>query len=409
MLPFRIYGFFWLMSMLCLSCQERQSKKLPRLFIHSDTPIDKKEKQDARLEYQSASDRFRMPATIKRRGGWSMRCPKHSYTLELGQDYPLAGLPIEDDWILNASYIDKTFLRNSLSYSLFRDMHPENYAPGSEYVRVYLNNDFKGLYILTERVDRKRLGIKKHSGGLLYKDPPIFHFPERVPFPENYFHQKYPKPEEDKREAEIAAFRTFLFEAPDSLFKDPENGIGRWIDLRNVIDWHLLILLSNNNDGIRKNFYLYRLSAADRFQITPWDYDHSFGRDGDGELNLIRKEAMPSRSVLIRRLLETGADDYPQQLQQRWHNLRKGLFSEASLQARIDSLTLLFREEIPDNAERWPYDGPLYYDDNEFRKEIKIMEAFIRLRLGQLDRYFSEPEYPLTETDQDSLASGLAQ
>lgn len=34
----------------------------------------------------------------------------------------LLGLPVESDWVLNASYIDKTFLRNVVTYKLSKKM-----------------------------------------------------------------------------------------------------------------------------------------------------------------------------------------------------------------------------------------------------------------------------------------------
>ncbi len=48
-----------------------------------------------------------------------------------------------------------------------------------------------------------------------------------------------------------------------------------------------MLLLSNNGDGVMKNFLLYKIDSNTPFRIALWDYDHSFGRDGDNELNLM--------------------------------------------------------------------------------------------------------------------------
>ncbi len=62
---------------------------------------------------------------IERRGGGSMAFPKSSYEIDLEDDIPLGQLPEDDDWILNANYIDKTFMRHTFSYDLFREMDPK--------------------------------------------------------------------------------------------------------------------------------------------------------------------------------------------------------------------------------------------------------------------------------------------
>ena len=74
------------------------------------------------FEYEKKSRIRKIIGKIKRRGGYSMRFAKHSYELDFKEDISLAGLPADDDWILNANYIDKTFLRHVVSYELFEDI-----------------------------------------------------------------------------------------------------------------------------------------------------------------------------------------------------------------------------------------------------------------------------------------------
>ena len=53
------------------------------------------------------------------------------------------------------------------------------------------------------------------------------------------------------------------------------------------------------------------------FRIALWDYDHSFGRDGDNELNMMKNAGEPKRSEIIRRLMEIPGSSYPDKLQDR--------------------------------------------------------------------------------------------
>lgn len=70
-------------------------------------------------------------------------------------------LPEEEDWILHASPFDKTFLRNNVSFELWRQMG--YWASNTRYFELVLDGEYRGLYILMERIkrDKNRLDIAK--------------------------------------------------------------------------------------------------------------------------------------------------------------------------------------------------------------------------------------------------------
>ena len=100
-------------------------------------------------------------AAIKYRGGISSQYPKHSMTVEFEEKVTLGNLPTNDDFIFNASYIDKTFQRHKLSYDIFRLMNSENKAPRCDYLPIYLNDKYIGLYVIMEKVNGSWLGFDK--------------------------------------------------------------------------------------------------------------------------------------------------------------------------------------------------------------------------------------------------------
>jgi hypothetical protein len=266
-------------------------------------------------------------------------------------------------------------------------MHPENKASHSSYIELYLNDVYQGLYLVQEEINAGNLKIDKgDSLAMLFKDPPLF-FEERIPYPQdssNYFQQKFPKKKERDQTYYIESFKEFLFCGNDSIF---ELKIKEWIDIRNVIDWHLLLLLTNNSDGIMKNFYLYKLDAKTPFRIAIWDYDHSFGRDGDNEMNLLDREVDCTRSILLKRLLTL--DSYQLALKNRWIELSsEGLFSLDNLQKKIKENRKIILPYLKENSEIWPLNGAEYHDANTFNQEIEIMEKYLELRFNQLNRKF---------------------
>lgn len=337
---------------------------------------------------------------VKFRGGMSSKYPKHSMTLELNESVSLAGIPANDDWILNASYIDKTFLRHKLSYDLFRAMHNDNKAPRCAYIPVYLNDQFIGLYVVMEKVNGSWLGFDRNNpnGARLFKDPFVF-VEERLPDvqePDNYYQQKFPKQSLDDCNHELDAFKNFLFKSDDSTFvKTYKN----WVNERNVIDWHLLLLFTNNDDGVIKNFYLYREVGESQFQFIPWDYDHSFGRDGNYELNLIERKVGWRKAILLRRLMEIPQTGYAERLKKRYLELRSNLFTEASLSKMINDNDLSGSDFLKANFEVWPLNDFWYSDDNDYKEEIEIIRTYIPMRLQQLDNFFTNLDYGEEEKD----------
>ncbi len=361
----------------------------PSITIVKTDPIGWKSKEPCKIMYSENNREVVLTGKIKCRGGVSSRYYKHSYSLELDNSYPLCDLPSDDDWILNANYIDKTFIRHKLSFDLFRQMSEKNIAPKCSYSMVKLNDKEAGLYVLMEKVNASWCGLDKDDSlALLFKDPPVF-YKERLPFVQdslNYYEQKYPKISDADKTEYIERFKDFLFNSTDMEFS---RGISDWIDIENVMDWHILLLLSNNGDGIMKNFYLYKINSDTPFRITIWDYDHSYGRDGDNELNMLDRELDCNRSVLIERLMNIENYGYPEKLKRRWFELRKlKIISMQNVKRLIRNNDRTIRNVMDKNFEIWPADSKWYYDANSYRQEIDLMLHYFKIRIKQLDYYF---------------------
>ncbi len=369
------------------SCSSEKS--LPHLDLQSTDEFSWHEKLPFTLGYTDQSETENLPGVIKLRGGYSSGFYKHSFTFKLDEHRSLAGLPKDNDWILNAGYIDKTFMRHKISYDLFREMSSERIAPRCAYVNASENGVYQGLYILMERMDGTRLKMKKDDSlAMIFKDPPIFYKDSIKPQDaDNYFHQKFPDKEKSDKSVYLQACRDFLFNASDSVFVD---SIGYWFDIENVIDWHLIIRFSNNGDGVMKNFYLYKQNSDTPFRFAIWDYDHSFGRDGDNEMNMNERHDGIERNVLLRRLLETNARDYSKKLSDRYFSLRRsGLFSRPHFDEMIAKNLEIIEPHLTANFTLWPVNAEAYFDSSTFENEIEIMKQFMDLRLEFLDDYFT--------------------
>ena len=104
---------------------------------------------------------------IEIRGASSQMFPKKNYGFETqledgsNNNISLLGMPEENDWILHGPYADKSLLRNVLAYYMAR--RTGHYAPRTRLCELIVNDDYRGVYMLTERIkrDENRVDVAK--------------------------------------------------------------------------------------------------------------------------------------------------------------------------------------------------------------------------------------------------------
>lgn len=366
-----------------------KAEKVTDIYVYKEYSIYYDVKEPCSVVYKNGKREYNDSALIKARGGSSARFKKKSYSLELDNAYKLGELPKDDDWILNANYIDKTFMRHKINFDLFNDMHKDNRAAKCAYFNFHLNDAYRGLYVLMEEINGGMLNVdKKDTMAMVFKDPPVFRTGKLsyVRDTSNYYQQKYPKIHERNHTTYIQEFRQFLFTSSDSSFA---KEIAHWIDIDNVMDWHILLLFSNNGDGVLKNFYLYKINEATPFKIAIWDSDHSFGRDGDNEHNLMERKLDCNKAILLKRLSEIPETHYQKNMKKRWFELRKrNIISRSGFKKRMRVIDKTIATELDKNFEKWPVNSKNYFDADSYEQEVLLMQEFVDLRILQLDAYF---------------------
>ncbi|MEC8391555.1 MAG: CotH kinase family protein, partial [Actinomycetota bacterium] len=107
------------------------------------------------------------------RGNTSRDFDKKSYAFETWNeddedlDVALLGLPAEEDWVLQGPFSDKTLIRNHLIYQLSRDIG--RYAARTRFVELEINGDYRGVYVLMEKIKRDDVRVALPEGAALIK------------------------------------------------------------------------------------------------------------------------------------------------------------------------------------------------------------------------------------------------
>ncbi len=104
-------------------------------------------------------------AGIKGRGNSTWDQPKKPYAVKFSEETSLFGNGPSKTWVLLADYLDKSMLRNRMSQSVAETLGVDSLS--SQYVSLYLNGEYMGLYLLIEKIG---LDDADESGFILEMD-----------------------------------------------------------------------------------------------------------------------------------------------------------------------------------------------------------------------------------------------
>lgn len=330
---------------------------------------------------------------IEIRGAYSASLPQKPYGFETrdasgnNRDVSLLGMPAENDWILLSNYNDKTFMRNTLAFDLFRKMG--HYAPRTQMVEVIVNNVYQGIYILTEKIkrDKGRVDIAKLAskdvagddvtGGYIFK---IDYYDAFNSWKSNYTPIGYPTKavnyvySDPDAEELLASQKTYLKDAVNSFesilysngFADKTGGYPAWIDVNSFIDYFIVSEVSRNVDGFKKSCFFFKdkNSRGGKINAGPvWDFDWAWkniwdcsfyqATDGSGWSYKVNDcgNIWPNSNGWMVRLLQD--EDFANALNKRYFELRNSYLSFSHLQSYIDSVQGLASEAEVRHYSKW--------------------------------------------------------
>ena len=178
----------------------------------------------------------------------------------------------------NAQNLDKTCMRDFLTYSLFQCLG----YPSSEisFVNLYINDNHAGLYLKTEQVDELFLEKRGRAENDLYKSTK--HAANMTPLSHD---SDYPIVFEKKigDKSDYDALKLFLSKAKYWTEKDFAEQIDNEIDVDEFLEYFAVLFAIASADNFCKNYYIYLNPETGKYELFPWDNDASFGNDWQGK------------------------------------------------------------------------------------------------------------------------------
>ena len=379
---------------------------IPRIVIETENHQEIKDRETeipAKLQIwgETAPESEIMELTIRGRGNSSWNAPKKSYKIEFINKQALLGMPKDRDWALIANYADKTLMKNYLMYNLSTKLGAY-YAPRCEFAEIYLNNEYLGVYLVTEtiKIAKNRIDIPENDFSFIVEVDQKYRDNEQVVFSHIIQSTEQGKPFKihnpkkastqtlKKIETHICKFEAFL----KSIRKEQNNHLSQWIDIDEYIKHYWIQEFSKNTDAAFNTSVFFSWVQDDVIRMGPvWDFDVSFGgyanKGSDFSYNWYIKNYYWNSYIFRDSLIN-------QMNQQFW--LEKREFFSSILQ-NIDSLHSFLQKAAQNNFRKWDILSSTKHrlhlnSYNSYDDAVYDLKNWITERLLWIDSQFEHPE-----------------
>lgn len=425
-----------------------KSGKLPTMYVATRSgsmeklDADKRYKEKGAVELYDEEGRLLFAdelRSISGRGNHSFSFDKKSYQVKLKTPRDVFSMGTSDTWILLSNVFDTAYIRNMLAYEMALQADMPG-SPESEYIDVYFNGIYAGMYQLSEKVEigRNRLDIRNleeqnialNGGSLEYVDTFISedrkrkgtklkHSPQDITggyLLEHDYGDKFAevtsgfvtdtneafalKSPEHASESEVDYISRLMQEIECAIAAadgyNPVTGkhFTEYIDMESWADKYLVEEITRNNGGGGTSSYFYKQQDAVSEKVfggPVWDYDKGFGRlDGyngntrDLALLTLYNGYTSWFSYLY------GHEEFVDAVKREYRDKFSGYLEVMAEEKADEYLARIEKSAVLDQA-RWGHVYGTYGEDTvDYMDEAGYIKQFIRERKAFMDEIWLE-------------------
>lgn len=352
-------------------------------------------------------------------GGTSRRFPKLSYKLELykydrkgdavNNNINLLNMRKDNDWILNAMYGEETKIRDKLSIDIWNAFGANDnafncdFGTKMEYIEMFINNEYYGIYGLMEPVDAKKLNID-HSGNeekeeYIYKRKQNQGLSvDEISKNENMqarngFELKNVDKYGDTSNNPWDPLMNFAKVQTNEDDENYKSEISNVVDINSALDTWLFLQIVSGVDNLHKNMYYVakQVDSEKKLFFVPWDLDLTWGKVYKNTESLLSIYAPSRVTEEIKwepgeRLIKTNTGNSVTLVKKKWKSLRENILSDETLLNKIDEL----KDEVNNSGamaretKRWSEGG--------HTTDYSTIKQYAVKRMDYLDSYFENLE-----------------
>lgn len=375
---------------------------------------------------------------VKGRGNSTWELEKKPYFLKLAKKTGLCGMEPDKKWLLLANAYESTKIANKLFYDFSKDagLH---YAADSEWADLYINGEYRGNYLVCEKIDvgSNRIDIdnlEKENDQIgeaydIYVTPSARgYLTDRPDFPPDisggYVIEKDVTIEDSPCGFMTDAENCFVVTSPDnasltevfyiqSYFQNIENLLNRqdarvlqYIDADSFARRFLIEETALNSDAFITSCYFYKKRNDEKIYAGPiWDFDSVLGEsdtvDHEDMGNVWLNYDETTVLAMDKNRATTAVLSWDEQLYElpEYRAILKNTYMEILpqleilLNERIDLYADRVRQSVALDSIRWNYAEVEAGHYSSFDNNIRYMKFFLAKRIHFLNRRFGLEEY----------------
>ena len=219
---------------------------------------------------------------VRGRGNSTWSYPKKPYALKLDSKAKILGMPKHKRWVLLANWMDRTLMRNSVSFEL-ASRSGLAYTPRGEFVELFVNGKHNGNYYLCEhiKVDENRVNIDELDddevdGGYMMELDTYFDEAFKFRSPVRDLPYMFKDPDE-VNDAQFEFIRNYVSVLEYALYDDSRFAEGEYmeyIDVDSFADWWIVMELTGIwEPNHPKSTYMHKDKGGKLVMGPVWDFD----------------------------------------------------------------------------------------------------------------------------------------
>ena len=377
---------------------------LPRILINTNnTPINSKDDYvDGFVTVKGGlgfEDIAMQEMKIRGRGNSTWGHPKKPYQLKADSKSPMLNMLEDKKWLFLAEYSDKSLIRNKISLDLGA-MSRLEYTPKGEYAEVFLNDEYNGTYLITQKVEVKSNRLNLPDNGYLVEIDQDYRLDaDDIFFKPTIFTQKHnenvfniKEPSVDYNTAAFDLIKDYInnFEAAlfGANFKDAQTGYQAYIDLPSFIDWYLVQEIAKSVDAKYYSSIYFNYIPDGKIKMGPlWDFDLSYG-NVDYANSQYTNGFWIKENPWYKRLFEDPA--FESEVKERFMYFYN---NTNVILDKIDEYAKQLERAQGKNYEKWPtlgtyvWPNPVYFDTHA--EEVSHLKDWVTKRMEWLHGEFN--------------------
>jgi len=424
---------------------------LPGVFFYSSIDLQKL-KEDQALKamgnvdiYDSMGNRlFHDKMSLRGHGNVSWSRDKKSWTMKFEKETSILGMNAGTDYVALANAGDYSQLRNKITLDFARDLGLQ-YTPNAKFALFFINDEFQGLYLITERVEvsSERVGVdiapKSKKGnavpfvdedarlrgfdilnnkqnvldtGILFREEGVLRRFEEMKCgfamedDNRYVEIQYPTIADRKLVEAASEYMNLVqqaIEAEDGCVEFADGSRHAYLELLDIDSYarkYLIEEITKNKDGNGNSSYYYinNLSSDPIVHAGPvWDYDIAYGNIADNAMYTSPEGLIGYKPYLDKR---------PEfvELVKRYYAEEFRPYALEKLLTHIDEMALQINAAVELDNKLWLAENSVH---PTFQEAVDEVKDFLIARVDFLDDVWIEGKtyYRVNYVDNDIIVN----